>query len=116
MLSVWPNLFNFWLAAPLLLRLAAAISLAWLGYDLGKSGTRKQKPLGLVLGLGSLLLTIGLWVQPTALVLFLITDALLIHKPTGATPQHRLFYLLLATILFSLLLLGPGFFAFDWPL
>ena len=116
MLSVWPNLFDFQLAAPFVLRLAAAIALAWLSYDLGKSETLKQKPLGLVLGLGSLLLAIGLWVQPTALVLFLITDAFLIHKPAGATPQHRLFYLLLAAILLSLLVLGPGFFAFDRPL
>ena len=116
MLSLWPNLFAFQLVAPLLLRLAAAISLAWLGYSLGKSGARKQKLLGLVLGFGSLLLIIGLWIQPTALALFLITDALLIHKPAGATLQHRLFYLLLATILLSLLVLGPGLFTFDLPL
>lgn len=118
MLSVWPNLFDFWLAAPFLLRLAAAISLAWLGYSygFGKSGTSKRGLLGLVLGFGSLLLAIGLWVQPVALALFLITDVLLVHKPAGATPQHRLFYLLLAAVLLSLLVLGPGFLAFDLPL
>ena len=116
MLSLWPNLFDFQLAAPLLLRLAAAVSLTWLGYSLIKSGTNKQKLLGSILGLGSLLLIVGLWTQPTALVLFLITAGLLIHKPAGATFQHRLFYLLLAVILLSLLVLGPGFLAFDLPL
>ena len=54
MLSLWPNLFDFHLAAPLVLRLATAISLAWLSYGFGKSEIREQKLLGLVLGLGSL--------------------------------------------------------------
>ena len=116
MLSVWPNLFDFRLAAPLILRLAAGVSLVWLGYSLVKSGTNKQKLLGLILGLGSLLLVIGLWTQPAALVLFLITDGLLIHRSTGATFQHRLFYLLLAAVLLSLLVLGPGLLAVDLPL
>lgn len=116
MLSVWPNFFDFRLVAPLLLRLVAAISLVWLSYSLVKSGTNKQKLLGLILGLGSLLLTVGLWTQPTALVLFLIADGLLIHRPAGATFQHRLFYFLLATILLALLVLGPGLLAFDWSL
>lgn len=105
MLSVWPNLFDFWLAAPLLLRLTLGASLLYLYYPSWRIGR------GLFGLLAGALVLVGLFTQPGALV------ATLLLVEEGWSKRHDwLTVLPLLAIALSLLVLGPGFFSFDQPL
>ena len=132
MLSIFPELLVYTLAAPLLLRLAAGtLFLTWaVGcFGAGKHALRARLEewnipgiqgvfiLGLLeVAVGALLL-LGLYTQVAALVatILAIKFAFLSRKePFGSASM--VVYILVAIISFSLALTGPGFFAFDLPL
>lgn len=105
MLSVWPNLFDFWMGAPLLLRLALGGSFIALHYPEWRNA---RSILGLLAGIFILL---GLFTQPAALI-----SALLLIESIWNKRHRRTTLFPLLAIALALLVLGPGFLAFDWPL
>lgn len=134
MLSIFPSLFNFSFFAPTILRLATALVFISVGYQktftkkiewvahFESAGIKSAEQIILVVGILELvaggLLLLGIFTQPAALLLAIISLAyiiLKIKKPT-ALPNKVSFYLLLLAINLSLLLTGPGALAFDWPL
>ena len=134
MLSIFPSLFNFSFFAPTILRLVAALVVGSTGYQktftrraewvahFESAGIKSAQQIILIAGIlelvGGLLLLLGIFAQPAALLLAIISLAyiiLKIKKPL-ALPNKVSFYLLLLAINLSLLLTGPGTLAFDWPL
>ena len=105
MLSVWPNLFDLQIIAPLILRLALGGSLLVLYLPAWRS---LRGLFGLLAGI---LILIGLGTQPTS---FAIT--LLLAEESWSGRHQRATLLPLLAIALALLLLGPGLFALDWPL
>ncbi len=132
MLSIFPELLVYTLAAPLLLRLAAGtLFLMWgVGcFTSGKQALRARLEewsfpgkeavffLGLLeLGVGALLL-LGLYTQVAALLATVLAAkfAFLSRKEPFGSASVTV-YILVAIISLSLALTGPGFFAFDLPL
>jgi uncharacterized membrane protein YphA (DoxX/SURF4 family) len=132
MLSIFPELLVYTLAAPFILRLAAgALFLMW---GVGCFTSTKQalrarleewslpsKEAVFVLGLLELaigaLLLLGLYTQVAALLGAALTAkfAFLSRKEPFGSASVTV-YILVALISFSLALTGPGFFAFDLPL
>ncbi|MBI2100444.1 MAG: hypothetical protein HYT47_00245 [Candidatus Vogelbacteria bacterium] len=106
MLSLFPNLLNYWLVAPVILRAALGLALVHEAY----SARREQKVLALAKLLAGGLLIIGLATQAATLVGAIICLYELWRQGTN----DRL--LLKLAIAVSLLFLGPGFLALDWPL
>ncbi|MCE9643837.1 DoxX family membrane protein [Candidatus Parcubacteria bacterium] len=132
MLSIFPELLVYTLAAPLLLRLAAGtLFLLWGAgcFNSSRHALRARleewnlpgKETVAVLGImeiivGSLLIA-GLYTQVVALIgaALAAKSAFLSRKePFGSASMTV--YILVALISLSLALTGPGFFAFDLPL
>ena len=133
--SLFPELFNFSFLAPFILRIALGVPLIKHGF--GKiiaPQSALQRILGGIVFLSGIFLVIGLFIQAAAIVVSLIIIASsIIMRPKfltsetsveiGSTPvvrgQHprswteRLIKLAIAV---SLILTGPGLFAFDLPL
>ena len=105
MLSVWPNLFDFQIIVPFILRLALGGSLLVLYLPTWRS-TR-----GLFGLLAGILILIGLATQPASLAV-----ALLLTEESWNNRRSHAILLPLIAIALALLFLGPGLFAFDWPL
>jgi hypothetical protein len=105
MLSVWPNLFDFQIIAPVILRLALGGSLLALYFPARRS---LRGLFGILTGI---LIVIGLSTQPASLAV-----ALLLTEESWHKRHNRATLLPLLAIALALLLLGPGLFAFDWPL
>ncbi|HYF10071.1 MAG TPA: DoxX family membrane protein [Candidatus Paceibacterota bacterium] len=132
MLSIFPGLLVYTLAAPLILRLAAgSLFLFWStrAFVLGKHtladrlaewnlpGMPALLALSAAEALVGILLLIGLYTQVAALAGALVAAKLAFlsrKEPFG--PGNMTVYLLVALICLSLALTGPGFFAFDLPL
>lgn len=134
MLSVFPELLNYALLAPFLLR----VVLGFIFLDLGLLKFRGEKErwiascealnvrpaeffvvlYGLLQVVGGLLLLVGLWTQVAALVFAIFTGAELYieWRVREVLKRDLTFYLLLFVISVSLLLTGPGTYAFDLPL
>jgi len=134
MLSIFPDFLTFWLVAPFLLRIAAGFIFIYFGiskiYKERKNKIEFFKKIGFGAGviffwivslielIGGALLVVGLFVQPTAIVLSIIMIGAIYAK----IRQPKLlkntveFFILLFAVLLSLLFLGSGFFAFDLPL
>ena len=134
MLSLFPFLLDFGFFAPFLVRLVSGIIFATGGYATLFS-RRKEiaecienqglKPgylfatLEGVVGLvGGILFIVGLWTQLAAIALAVLAITQMIMKIRGASalPHHPSYYLLLFAISLSLMVTGPGIFAFDLPL
>lgn len=135
MLNTFPLLLSFDLLVPLLFRIVLGVIFFRSGYMLLfqkasfpplTTTLTAHNSLRLILGriLGSVLLicalflVLGIRVQVTALILSLLASCafcIKIKYPTLLMSNTR-YYLLLAVMSFSLLFLGPGFFAFDLPL
>lgn len=107
MLSIFPTLLDYWLIAPVILRLALGLTLVYGAY----TARREQKFFALAKLLAGALLVIGLFTQIAAIISALLIIAALSKKPV----QYQLLILELAIAL-SLLVLGPGFIAIDLPL
>jgi len=133
MLSIFPQLFDFQIYGPFILRIALAAVFIVYGYPklFGRTaetagffesvGIRLGKFLAVVVGVveffGGILLIVGLGVQVVALLLAI--DMLVaiwkIKFKMGFVNGWGFDFVLLA-ILLSLLVLGPGAFSIDLPL
>ena len=134
MLSIFPYLFNYSFFAPTIIRLATGLVFAFDGYQktftckaewathFESVGIKSSQQIILIVGIlelvGGLLLLLGIFTQPAALLLAIISLIYIILKikQPAALPNKVSFYLLLLAINLSLLLTGPGALAFDWPL
>ena len=133
--SLFPELFNFSFVAPFVLRIALGIPLIIGGFRkiIAKEKT-PQRILGGIVFLSGIFLVIGLFTQAAAIAvsLIIIVNSIIMRPKfltsetsveIGSTPvvrgQHprswteRLIKLAIAV---SLILTGPGMFAFDLPL
>ena len=134
MLSLFPNLLNYALLAPFILR----VVLGLIFIDLGALKFRSEKkrwiasfntlglrpadlfvPIyGLIQIIGGLLLLAGLWTQAAALA-FVITTLIELYIEWSAKEilkRDMVFYFLLFVISVSILLTGAGAYALDLPL
>jgi len=134
MLSLFPFLFSFSFFAPFLLRIAVSIIFFRLGCTAVR-GTRMEldtvvEPytgrytritvmfIGILECIAGVLLFLGLFTQLAVLVLFVITIGGLYvkYRFPDMLPHQLSFLSLLAVVLLSLLLSGPGALAIDLPL
>lgn len=134
MLNPFPELLNFSLLAPFILRVVVGLIFLDLGI-LKLRGERARwittfetlhlNPADLLVTfyailqiVGGLMFILGLWTQVAALGLALFTGAELYVEWSAKEILKRdlVFYLLIFTISLSLLLTGAGAFAFDLPL
>ncbi|MBI2097999.1 MAG: hypothetical protein HYT46_03680 [Candidatus Vogelbacteria bacterium] len=106
MLSLFPNLLTYWLVAPVILR--AVLGLAFIHEAYAERKT--ERVMSLLKAVAGGLLVIGLLTQAAALGGAIIC---LYELWRLGTNDRRLLKLAIAV---SLLFLGPGFFALDWPL
>lgn len=114
-LTLFPQLLTFSLVAPLLLRMAVG------AYGLMGGWQRYKKPYkwaSVLYAITSVLLIIGLYTQAAAIVglILLIWDYLMDKKIAPVTREQKMLRKLIAIVLISLILTGPGFFAMDLPL
>jgi len=134
MLSVFPELLNYQLFAPLILRVVLGFILLNLGYAKFKLERErweitfealKLKPkstfvsaFGLIEMVGGLALIVGFYTQIAALIFVILTfiELYIEQKEEVLLKRDAVFYLLLFAIALSLLFTGAGFFAFDLPL
>lgn len=114
--SLFPELFNFSFLVPFILRIALGVPLIKNGF--GKIIAKEKPPqkiLGGIVFLSGLLLVVGLFTQAAALaVLLIIIVGLIIRR--GRHPRSLTERLIKLAIAVSLVLSGPGLFAFDFPL
>jgi hypothetical protein len=107
--------------AAVLLRFALSAVLFKIAYQLiekyqGK--TKKDRPLGVLVGVLGFLFLAGLWIQPAGLT---TAAAALVGQKINWPKRHPLrltneFYLLIVSAALSLVFLGAGFWAIDLPL
>lgn len=119
MLSIFPSLFALEGFAPLLLRLTiGAVFALWAYGKLKKRTDAQNTGLGIVEALVAISLIIGLLTQLSALVAAIILGVRLVQKiqKKAFLTDGVNYYLILFIISITLLLTGPGFFAFDLPL
>jgi len=134
MLNLFPDLFTYYLVAPVILRVTLGIIALNLGYLKLTSEKRRWvisletlqiKPaewwtrmLGILQIILGVLVIIGLYTQLVALIFTILFSAEAYFEAMEDTLLTRsfVFYLLLAVISLSLLFLGAGFYAFDMPL
>jgi uncharacterized membrane protein YphA (DoxX/SURF4 family)/tRNA(Leu) C34 or U34 (ribose-2'-O)-methylase TrmL len=134
MLNVFPDLLNYSLLAPFILRLVIGV----IFIDLGILKFRSEKerwmasfntlglrpadlfvPLyGLVQLAGGVLLVVGLWTQAAALIFVILTGIELYIEWSAKEILKRdmVFYVLLFAISLSILVTGAGAYAIDLPL
>ena len=114
--SLFPELFTFSFIAPFILRVALGVPLKKRGF--GKIIAKEKAPQkilgGIVLVVGTLLV-IGLFTQAAAIavLLIIIASSIIMRGRHPRSWTERLVKLALAV---SLILTGPGWFAFDLPL
>lgn len=131
MLNTFPDLLNYSLLAPLILRVVLGLIMLNLGYLKARIEKERWEGLFGFLGLrpakwfvkifalveivGGLLLLAGAYVQIVALVFVLITlsELILEWEEPALVKRNLPFYFLLFAISVSLLFSGAGAFAFD---
>lgn len=120
--SLFPYLFTYDQVAPLILRLVLGITLAYFGYrkiqKRGKSSGSNSLIYGAVEILVAIFLIIGLFTQLAAII-----NAVILVIKLGYKIRNKAFltnginyYILLLAIALAVIVLGPGWFAFDLPL
>jgi len=109
MLSVFPNLLNWWMIAPVILRAALGLALIHEGYGL----RHKERTVAILKLLTGILLLIAYLTQVAALFALLFTLYELWQHKQPTTNDNLLFKLAIAA---ALLFLGPGAFSLDLPL
>ena len=114
-LTIFPVLLTYGLFAPLLLRLTVGILRLLVGVEKYKKG---NKGLAILNVLASILLIIGLYTQIVAIIAILLIkfDFYMERKADLLSREKTALSILMITILISLLVTGPGFWAFDLPL
>lgn len=134
MLNPFPDLLTYSLLAPFLLRLVVGFVFIDLGILLFKKENERwllsfktvriprpeiaTKILAAIQIAGGAMLIVGFYTQIAALVLGLITfiEIYLEYKDPSILKRNIVFYILVFTILISLLFSGAGAFAIDLPL
>ena len=113
--SLFPELFNFSFVAPFVLRIALGIPLIIGGFRkiIAKEKT-PQRILGGVVFLSGIFLVIGLFTQAATIAVSLIIINSIIKKGRHLRSWTERFIKLAIAV--SLILTGPGMFAFDLPL
>jgi len=114
--GLFPELFNFSFLAPFVLRIALGVPLIKHGF--GKIIAKENAPqriLGGIVFLSGIFLIIGLFTQAAAIAVSLIIIASSIIM-RGQHPRSWTERLIKLAIAVSLILTGPGLFAFDLPL
>ena len=123
-LSVFPYILSYQQLSPVLIRLVlGAIMIYWAYTGLRATGTSgkqsgAQKGLDVLEGILGLMLVVGLWTQVAALILAVGFVVCIIQKiRTGTFLTSGVYYMLILLVLaLSLLVTGPGWWAFDYPL
>jgi uncharacterized membrane protein YphA (DoxX/SURF4 family) len=125
MLSVFPSLYNYSFFVPAILRLFLAIYLfrAAYGNFLNMKVAEPDKKSTILFwtafkALGAILMLLGLFIQPAALLLAASTLAVIFLRKKHAFAQKypAEFYWLLIAVYVTLALLGPGPWSIDLPL
>ena len=114
--SLFPELFNFSFIAPFVLRIALGVPLIKNGF--GKAIAKEKTPqriMGGIVFLSGIFLVIGLFTQAAALAvsIVIIANSIILW---GQHPRSWTERLVKLAIAISLILTGPGIFAFDLPL
>lgn len=120
MLSVFPDLLSYQIISPLLIRLTlASVLIFWSYKTLFRSKpTINEKITSLIEGISGILLLIGLSTQVVSLIIIIDLVIRLVQKfkSKALLSDGVNYYILLLILAISLLLTGPGLFAFDMPL
>jgi len=118
MLSLFPFLLPFGVFAPFFLRLVLALVVLRFGYVHIQKKQHVPVIFGMIQSVAGILLAIGLFTQVAALILVIIFGLLLLKQIANKAflTDGVNYYLLLFVIALSLLVSGPGAFAFDYPL
>ena len=114
--SLFPELFNFSFIAPFVLRIALGVPLIKHGF--GKIIAKEnilQRILGGIVFLSGIFLVVGLFTQAAAIAvsLIILINSIILRGRHPRSWTERLIKLAIAV---SLILTGPGIFAFDLPL
>ena len=120
MLSVFPGLLSYQMFSPLLIRLVLASILIFWSYRVLFQSKPKidGKIIALIEGVSGILLIIGLYTQIAALVvvIYFVFKLFQKYKEGALLTKGINYYLILLVLAISLLLTGPGAWAFDFPL
>lgn len=117
-LTIFPRLLDFVLVAPLILRLTVSIFILILCLD------RYKKPMNWTMvfyAAAGILLILGLYTQATAILGVIVlkfdfyTNYWVKRNETKVTKEMYMLYAMAGIVLLSLLVTGPGLFAFDLP-
>ena len=114
MLSVFPEILFLSPLAATLLRLALAAVFARAAWVHAQRGDTASRTLAFAEVAVALALLLGAWTQPAALAGAIIAAVWIFQRAARATPFSSA--LLALAISLSLVLTGPGAFAFDLPL
>ncbi len=114
MLSLFPELLFLAPFSAFLIRVAVAVVLAMIAQRRIRSGESYSVSLGAVEAVLALMLLIGLYTQAAALTALVLAIVSLFYPAIRTAPRSTL--ALMAVMLLTLLLTGPGPFAFDLPL
>ncbi len=115
-LSLFPSLFTFELLAPTILRLTVAYFLINSGWNIYKNSSNKW--LGIIYSIFGAMILVGLFTQVVAIlsIIAIKIDWLMKRKIATVSKEQMMVYVFAVVILLSLLVTGPGIFAFDIPL
>lgn len=115
LLSTFPALLTFGILAPFLLRITVAVFIAYLGWERYKKEFKWLSVLYFILGI---LLFLGLYTQVSAIlsIILISADYFLDKGNQTFSKEKRMLFIVVKVILLSLLVTGPGLFAFDLPL
>ncbi len=114
-LSIFPSLLTFGLLAPFLLRVGVGLFIILFGWE------RFNKPYKLssiIYFATGIMLMVGLYTQVVVIIGIILIkfDYFVDRKFSPISKDKMIIYFLVAVILLSLLVTGPGLFAFDLPL
>ncbi len=114
-LTLFPQLLTFQLLAPTLLRLTVGIIILYIGKE---RFSKEYKYSSLLYFVSGIMLILGLYTQIAALlgIIMVKFDFWVDKKARVTSNEHWALYALMTVVLISLLVTGPGFMAFDWPL
>ncbi len=122
MLSVFPSLLSLQPFSPFIIRLTLGLILLYWTYktftNTRLSSTKNTKVIGIVQGVASLFIIIGLFTQVAVAIIIIDLAVKLFTKiKNKAFFSDRVnYYFILLILAISLLFTGPGFLAFDLPI
>ena len=114
-LTIFPELLNYSFFAPTFLRLAAGVLILFAGLE---RRNKEYKGLSVVYIITSILIITGLYTQVAVLagIVLIKFEYYMARKSGSLTREKTALTIIMIVILLSLLLTGPGAFAFDLPL